>query len=110
VALLRLLVQQREEQAAYTVWQRLLELHEPVPPVEAVRFVEFLHDERQPGLALAAWKQFAMSDRTYAPYVPGENAVVNGGFDEDLLGGGFDWKISALLGVTVEVDTTEFHD
>ncbi len=110
LALLQLLVNRGEMQPALRVWDRLLNLGQPFPAADALPFIHFLQEQHEPARAWAAWKQLAASQPALAAYSPaGDDLIVNRGFDEDLLGGGFDWRIRTLTGVTVEVDTSEFH-
>jgi hypothetical protein len=45
-----------------------------------------------------------------APYLPSRaNLIVNGGFEEKMLNGGFDWLYSAMPHIDLAIDTNEFH-
>ncbi len=110
LALLKVVMDAREKDAALTVWNRLMQLGRSFPAAGALPFIQFLLDQHEPQRAAAAWKQLASADPALTTYVPKpDNLLVNSGFDEDILGGGFDWRILASHKITVEVDTTEFH-
>lgn len=109
LAFLQLLVQQNEPAAALKVWDHLLQLGQPFAPGDAIPFVQYLIQQREPERAWAAWRQLLAGNPALAAYLPaGDNLVVNGGFDEDLLGG-FDWHLETTPGIRIEVDTTAFH-
>lgn len=108
--LLDLLVEQGDVPAATKAWDHLIALRQPFPAERAFAFMDLLLKRGEADRAWRAWTQLAEVDASLRPYVPaGGNVVVNGGFDEDLLGGGFDWRIEPAGGVHMATDTAEFH-
>jgi len=66
--------------------------------------------QRQGAAAQQAWRQLASLDPSLSPYLASpSNLVVNGGFEEKILDGGFDWIYVAKPHVDVAIDTSEFH-
>ena len=59
--------------------------------------------------AEGAWQQTAAINRTLQPYLhSGENLVVNGGFEENILNGGFDWIYQMNPHAALAIDTIDF--
>ncbi len=92
VSFLRLLVSKQEVAAAENTWDRLIGLQQRFPTELAFPYFRLLIDKQEVAAAKTAWQQLAKVDGTLQPYLPsGENLIVNGGFEENLLNGGFDW-------------------
>jgi hypothetical protein len=59
--------------------------------------------------AVTAWRQLAQVDEQIRPYLPGpENLIVNGGFEEPLLNGGFDWWYEPNPNAKLAIDADQF--
>jgi hypothetical protein len=57
-----------------------------------------------------AWQQLAKVDEALQPYLPSrENLIVNGGFEENLLNGGFDWWYASNPHAALAIDTDQFY-
>ena len=58
----------------------------------AFPYFQFLIAKQEVAAAQIAWQQLANVDTSLQPYLPSHyNLIVNGGFEENLLNGGFDW-------------------
>ena len=89
---LRLLVSKQEVAAAENVWNHLIGLQQKFPTKLAFPYFRFLIAKQEIAAAQTAWQQLANVDGALQPYLPSrENLIVNGGFEENLLNGGFDW-------------------
>jgi hypothetical protein len=92
-------------------WDRLYGLQQTVRPEPVLGYVESLIKARRIARAQEVWRQLLDRDQDLRPYAasPGK-LVVNGGFENALLNGGFDWRTSADTAVRVEMDTLNFHE
>ena len=106
---LRFVIHQDDLDAARVAWGRLLNLQQQFPSAVGIRYVTFLIARNKGGEAISAWRQLAAMDSTLRPYLPGANLIVNGGFEQDILNGGFDWCYERMPAVLLSTDTTSFH-
>ncbi len=106
---LQFIISQNDLDAAPVVWSRLLSLQQQFPAATGIRYVSFLIANRRAAEAKRAWEQLAAVDSTLRPYLPGANLVVNGGFERELLNGGFDWWYEKLPSVSLSLDSSSFR-
>ena len=107
---LQLLMSKQKTAGASTVWNRLIGLNQPFSTQLAFPYFRFLIAQQEVTAAQTVWRQLAIVDRSLGQYLPsGENLIVNGGFEENLLGGGFDWWYESRPHVMLAIDTSEFH-
>jgi tetratricopeptide (TPR) repeat protein len=106
---LHLLIAKQQIDAAKSVWSSLIALHQEFPAKLAFPYFQFLIAKQEVAAAQTAWAQAATLDRSLQPYLPSrENLVVNGGFEENVLNGGFDWWYHLNPHAALAIDTTEF--
>ena len=105
----KLLITKNEWEAAHHVWSALLQLNRGFDYHRALFYVDSLLQKRDVARAKEAWKQLASRSATLNHYIRADNLVVDGGFAEEILNAGFDWRYSAQPGIAVSLDTTEFH-
>lgn len=93
------------------VWAKILALQFPFEPNAAFPYLEALIQDHRVEELVAAWlevtRRHASSLRQPAPEVA---LVTNGSFENEILNGGLDWRVSALEGVVVSVDSLDFFD
>ena len=107
---LRLLIHKQELTAAERVWNQLVGLHQTFSPKLAFPYLQFVLGRRDVKAAQTAWQQLATMDRSLTRYLPSpENLIVNSGFEETVLNGGFDWLYQPFSHVALTLDTSEFH-
>ena len=105
-----LLVTNQEVAAAENVWNRLVGLQQAFPPQLALPYFRLLIAKQEVLAAKTAWQQLSGVDASLRPYLPSsENLVINGGFEENLLNGGFDWWYHSYAHAALAIDTSEFH-
>lgn len=110
LAFIRLLISKEEVTATENVWNHLLALRQSFPPSLAFPYFRFLIAKQEVLAASNGWQQLASLNQSLASYLPSsDNRVVNGGFEEPILNGGFDWWYQAIPHVTLRIDSTEFH-
>ena len=107
---LSLLISKQEVAAAENVWNHLIALNPEFPPKLAFPYLGFLIAKQEVAAAQTAWQQLAVLDRSLQPYLPSrENLIVNGGFEENVLNGGFDWWYELNPHAALAIDTSDFH-
>ena len=110
LSFLRLLVSKQELGAAENAWDHLIGLQQSFPPRVAFPYFRLLIAKQEVAAAKTAWQQLAQIDEEIQPYLPSrENLIVNGGFEETLLNGGFDWWYEPNPHAKLAIDTDEFH-
>jgi tetratricopeptide (TPR) repeat protein len=107
--LMNILMEHRETAATAGVWRSMLELKQPVPVDSAFAYVEYLLHEGDVTLAKEAWDQVVRRDSSLRGYATGDNLVVNGGFEEDILNGGFGWRYKSDSHVVLAIDQREAY-
>jgi len=107
---LRLLIHKQETAAAKNVWNRLVTLNQTFSLPLAFPYFRFLLAQQEVAAAQNAWHQLASLDPSLEPYLPSrENLIINAGFEENVLNGGFDWSYLPNPHVALAIDTSEFH-
>jgi tetratricopeptide (TPR) repeat protein len=107
---LGLLIHKQETSAAKNVWNRLVTLNQTFPLPLAFPYFRFLLAQREVAAAQNAWQQLASLNPSLQPYLPSrENLIINAGFEENVLNGGFDWSYLSNPHVALAIDTSEFH-
>jgi tetratricopeptide (TPR) repeat protein len=107
---LRLLIKEQQVVAAERVWNRLIGLHQKFSTKLAFPYFQFLIAKQEVLAAQTAWQDLANLDTSLQAYLPSHyNLIVNGGFEENLLNGGFDWWYKSGPHAALAIDTSEFH-
>ncbi len=110
LSFLRLLISKQEVAAAENVWNHLIALNQEFPTKLAFPYFRFLIEKQEVAAAQTAWQQLAGVNRSLQPYLPSrENLIVNGGFEENVLNGGFDWWYESNPHAALAIDTSEFY-
>jgi tetratricopeptide (TPR) repeat protein len=110
LSFLRLLVAKQEVAPAENVWNHLIGLQQTFPTKLAFPYFRLLIAKREVAAAQAAWQQLASVNPSLQAYLPSrENLIVNGGFEENVLDGGFDWRDESNPHATLAIDTDVFH-
>jgi tetratricopeptide (TPR) repeat protein len=110
-AFLSVLYEQHKLPEAAKVWRTLVSLHQPIDPGYVQNYMSVLlaYDYRQIEQAEAVWNDYLRSNPEAFQYVSADNLVVNGGFEHDVLGWGFDWQYYKRPHVNVAQETAVFH-
>ena len=103
------LVGLRQYDMADTVWSRTVELGKPVKPLWAKRYLNSLVERNDSERARSAWNSLAKIAPELEPYVYSDNAIINGGFENNILNCGFDWSYARKDEVALEIDNELFH-
>ncbi|HKW27243.1 MAG TPA: hypothetical protein VJN48_15770, partial [Terriglobales bacterium] len=108
-ALLNLLTTQGLTAPAEAVWNHLASLGQPFPARDAFPFVDYLIGKHEISAAVQVWQQLLARDRDLQGYEQSGNLIVDGGLEQELLNGGFDWRYSDTGSVQLAIDNSEFH-
>ena len=107
---LRYLVSQGETAAADKLWSHFIGLHKTVPAKAGFLYLDSLLAQHRVSDAMRTWREMAVISPEISSYLPGnDNLVVNPGFEQEGLNGGFDWRITQLDKVTVETTTESIY-
>jgi tetratricopeptide (TPR) repeat protein len=110
LSFLRLLVSKQEVAAAENVWGHLIGLQQSFPINLTFPYFRLLLAKQEVTAAQAAWQQLASLNPSLQAYLPSrDNLIVNGGFEESVLNGGFDWSYESNPHAALAIDTSVFH-
>jgi len=110
LALISVLTDEQQTDGAMSVWQHATQMGQTISAHDAYPFVTYLLFAHEPEKAAQVWRDLATFTPELLPRVPaGELAIVNPGFEEDLQSGGLNWWIEPAPGITMQIDTSEFH-
>ena len=109
LAFLNLLVSKQDVANAGIVWAHLIALNQEFSPSAMFPYFRLLIAKQEVNAAETAWQQAAGVDRSLQNYLSShQNLVVNGGFEENILNGGFDWWYQPNAHAALSIDTSEF--
>jgi Flp pilus assembly protein TadD len=105
-----LLTNVHQYEAADMVWSRAVGLGEHIPLAAAANYLASLVQRNNSAQARSAWIDLAKLDPELQPYgYSGDNLIVNGRFEHNILNIGFDWHYTRNENVTLEVDDSTIH-
>ena len=107
--LLHVMTSNQRPEEAKAVWQRVVLLHLWVDPKQVAPWIRFLVVQGRPEDAATVWQQLTDIDPELREYSSEGNLVLNGGFEHDLLDGGFDWQFPTSPEVNFALDTTQLY-
>jgi hypothetical protein len=109
-AYLDYLVQTKRLDAAVDVWSRLQASPEPFDLDAAFRYFDALMLDRRVDALLPVWSDLARREPARIHWRPGEaNLILDGGFEDAILNGGFGWRIAPIDGAAVSIDSRIAH-
>ena len=101
---LQVLMERRQTDAALQAWDGLMALKQSVALESAFPYIQYLMDEGKVERAHAAWSQVRRHDDPGRHYADSANLVDNGGFEDDIVNGGFSWRYENRPHVTLAID------
>lgn len=104
LAFLKMMLQQKQPEAAARAWQALVASGQSFAAAEAFAYVEYLLSQNDGARARDVWKQLARFDGSFAPYVTADGLVVNGGFELPVVDRALDWRHASRPGVTLDTN------
>jgi tetratricopeptide (TPR) repeat protein len=102
-------VSQQQTDAARIVWTRLLNLGQPFPMARTLPLVDELINRSRVEDAENVWRQALLTTKWPLNSTSSESLVFNGGFENDALDGGFDWRELPTEGVSFAIENKEVH-
>ena len=91
---------------AEEVWTRILQLNLPFDLRNSFPYFDALIQHREPRQLTETWSTLAQRfPAQIHPRVSGSDLVTNGGFEFDILNGGFDWRVTPTEGAVVSLDS-----
>ena len=106
---LAFLTDAQETAASLEVWNRMIAKGAPPDRKWAFKLIDMLVAQDRLEEAGRVWRQAIGRDTAAAPRYSGNSLVYDGGFEEDISGGGFGWRQSATPGAEVDFDPEEKH-
>lgn len=103
------LVDAREPDSAMAVWKRLMASHPSFPLHKSFRLQEMLLETGHPEDAHAVWQQSLVAAAVSDTSREKGSLVWNGGFEQDLLNGGFGWRFRTIRGAGLSFDPGMAH-
>jgi tetratricopeptide (TPR) repeat protein len=103
------LLRNNEVDAAEQVWSRWSALPGEFTPQLAFPLIDFFIARQRPESAIAVWRRVARDIPELQRQAQTDNLVTNGGFENEALNGGMDWRYGSNELATVELDTSQFH-
>jgi tetratricopeptide (TPR) repeat protein len=107
-AFLKILTAQNQSSPASELWQDLITRRFSFPVEEAFPYLDYLIRAQQIDQAKKVWTDLTKVHPELQDD-PTSNLVRNGGFERELVNGGFDWRSRQNGPMNVSVDTAEFH-
>lgn len=99
----------QEAVPALAVWNRLISKHPPIDWGKVFAFTDLLVAQEKFDDAATVWHEAVAQDESTASAYSNGSLVYDGGFEKDILGGGFGWRQRDVAGVDFNFDTTEKH-
>ena len=106
---IRILIADGRWDAAQQTWLAMLRLDAPIDYRQALFYVDALLDKHESRSAQQAWNELLSRSAPLSEYGRADGAVVNGGFEKELLDAGFDWRYAALSGSAASLDSDHAH-
>jgi tetratricopeptide (TPR) repeat protein len=103
----------RDLPAGLKIWDRLLALKQPFPMESTFTFFNAMIQSGQTDDGLRMWRQAYDANGLAYDHVYDQgadhSAIWNGGFEHEVVNGGFDWRLFGIPDVLVQPDTAIFH-
>jgi tetratricopeptide (TPR) repeat protein len=100
---------ENEADPAIVVWKRMIAAGQPLPLPTAFPLVEMLLAGNRGDDARRAWREALIASGNPAGAQTGSSLNFNGGFEYDAAGGGLDWRLAPMEGVTYTYDPAVPH-
>lgn len=94
---------------ALAIWKRMIAAGQPIPIQNVFPLVDTLLAGNHGDDARSAWREALTASGNATEAQNGGSLIFNGGFEYDAMGGGLDWRLAPMQGVTYVYDTAVFH-
>jgi tetratricopeptide (TPR) repeat protein len=102
-------VEAREPAAAMAVWRRVVSGRISFPLARTFPLLDMLIQTGHADDAQTVWKQALLAAGLASNSDSAGSLVTNGGFERELLNGGFDWRVVPVEGAKITWDEQIFH-
>jgi tetratricopeptide (TPR) repeat protein len=102
-------ISQNQTDAALIAWNRLLQLKHSLKMQQAVPLADTLLHQQQVDDAVTVWRQALAASAWPHDSNRDSPLVFNGGFEHELLNGGFDWREDTIPGAAYSLDASVVH-
>jgi tetratricopeptide (TPR) repeat protein len=109
LAALNYFVSQGYPNGAGIVWNKLLKLGRPFSMAQAIPFIDQLIAENRVNEAMKDWDEALAATKWPRDREADESVVFDGGFEHELLNGGFDWREIQQADIAYSFDGAVFH-
>jgi len=107
---LNFLVSAHRLNEAQAVWKRIISGPEAFPPGQSSLYIDSLISARQADEACQVWTDLQKKGLIrYSSWPSEKNLLSDGGFEDELLNMGFDWRIDGVEGIYAGLDTSTYH-
>jgi tetratricopeptide (TPR) repeat protein len=103
-------ISQQNDDAALAAWERLSRLGLKVRLEEALGLVDDLIAHNRVSDAAEVWRQALTTSGRTDPYGSGGSLIFNGGFEADLIDGGFGWRETPVAGTAFDLVSDVTHE
>lgn len=103
------LIQRKRLDEGLEVWERIMRGRPAFRPNAVFPLIDALIGAERVDDAEATWKQMVKLLQPYNLPLGDQNLLVNGGFEGDILNGGFDWRFLPLEHVGLQFDSVAFR-
>jgi hypothetical protein len=109
MAFLRLATAQNDPAIAREAWDGVIASKQAVAPQLTFFYFEYLIHNHDIAELKRSWSALGHSAASIVDYQPGENRIVNGGFELPVLNAGLDWRYEAVEHVNSSVEESDVH-
>ncbi len=104
---LQVLLERHQTEAALQAWDAIMARRQSVALESAFPYIQYLLDQGQVDRAHAAWSQ--LRRRESHLYGESANLIDNGGFEDDIVNGGFSWRYENVPHVSLAIDQRDAY-
>jgi Carbohydrate binding domain len=104
---LQVLTDRHQTDAALQAWDGIMARRQSPPLESAFPYIQYLLDEGQVERAHGVWSQ--IKRREGRGYGDSANLVDNGGFEDDIVNGGFSWRYETAPHVALAIDQRDAY-
>lgn len=99
----------QEPDAALEAWRRLIAKDPRTNIKTSFKLVDMLVAQEKYDEAQTVWRQAVACDPGETPGYAGNSLVFDGGFEKEISGGGFGWRLNDVKGAEFDFDMDEKH-
>ena len=98
-----------EVDAGLKIWRRLADSHLKFEIERLFPFLDMVIQQNRGADGRTMWLEALAACGLPSEHPANNSVVMNGGFEHDILNGGFDWRLPSFWGMSAEYDTSIVH-